>query len=132
MYDYIDINVLQGLVLSSVTGLGEGSDEVIFTTVGGRTFKMLHVQDCCEQVDINDVCGDIDDLLNSPILVAEESCSSENPDGVPVPEYQDSFTWTFYRLATISGWVTIRGYGESNGYYSEGVDFVEVKGDPRI
>ena len=65
------------------------------------------------------------DLVGSEILLAEEVSSGENPDGVTV-EYQDSFTWTFYKLSTIKGSVTIRWYGESNGYYSEAVDFCEV------
>jgi hypothetical protein len=88
-------------------------------------FKMYHSQDCCENVSVEDIVGNLEDLIGTPILKASEDTSDKNPDGV-VKEYQDSFTWTFYNLTTIKGYVTIRWYGESNGYYSERVDFVKL------
>ena len=106
-----------------------GDDEIFFITNEDRKFKLHHYQDCCESVDIEDICGDLGDLIGSPILVAEEVDNERdvNPEGVKIPEYQDSFTWTFYKLDTAKGGVTIRWYGESSGYYSESVDFDEVK-----
>ena len=74
-----------------------------------------------------EVVGDVQDLIGVPLLVAEESSSGENPEGAEVSEYQESFTWTFYKLATIKGYVDIRWYGESNGYYSEGVSLYKAE-----
>ena len=111
---------LVGKVLVSVEN---NSDEIIFTLDTGEKYKLYHEQDCCESVSVEDVIGDLNDLVGSPILMAEEVSRSENPEGV-TKEYQDyNFTWTFYKLATIKGYVTIRWYGESNGYYSESVDW---------
>jgi hypothetical protein len=103
-------------------------DEIIFTCDNGDKYKMYHQQDCCESVVIDDINGDINDLIGSPILIAEElTFLDENPDNVEKPVYQDdSFTWTFYKLATIKGFVDIRWYGDSNGYYSESVDFKKL------
>ena len=82
---------------------------------------MFHEQDCCESVQVEDVAGDMQDLVGSPIVQAEESSNSDNP-----PLRCESFTWTFYRLATAKGQVVLRWLGESNGYYSESVSFEEV------
>lgn len=101
----------------------KGDEELIFTLESGEIAKLYHSQDCCESVSINDIIGNLNDLVGSPLLMAEEVRSEEQPDGIEKPEYQDSFTWTFYKLATIKGYVTIRWLGESNGYYSESVDF---------
>lgn len=100
----------------------EYKPKIIFTTKCGKKYEMSHNQDCCESVTIEDVCGDLEDLLNTPILLAEEvstQCSKDNGLG-------DSQTWTYYKLATMKGYVTIRWYGVSNGYYSESVDFLDI------
>ena len=117
---------LVGKTIKEITGATKGSEEVIFSCDDGSRYRMDHDQDCCEDVSVEDIAGNIQDLIGSPILQAEESTSDETPEGVK-PEYQDSFTWTFYKLATVKGYVTIRWYGESNGYYSESVDFEKVE-----
>ena len=123
----MNFSILKGLTITSIDGLEDDSAEVIFTTSEGRRFEMSHSQDCCERVSIEDVCGDINDLLNSPILLAEEVTSEEDPEDIQKDYHDDSFCWTFYKLSTIKGDITIRWYGESNGYYSVGVDFKEIR-----
>lgn len=117
------IEDLRGTTLSAVQT--NNNDEIIFTTTEGVTYALFHSQDCCESVYIEDVCGDLDDLVGTPILMAEEVSSIEGFDeSKPLDGYEpESYTWTFYKLATIRGSVTIRFYGTSNGYYSESVSF---------
>lgn len=119
---------LKGLTLKSVTVNKEGAsggDELDLVAEDGRVFRMYHAQDCCENVRIESIVGDLEDLVGNPILMAEESSSEEGPEGTEKSD--ESQTWTFYKLATIKGYVDIRWHGESNGYYSESVEFVEMK-----
>ena len=111
---------LKGKVVVKIEGMEKDSGRVEFFCSDGTKYIMDHEQDCCESVYLEDVCGDKEDLLNSPILLAEEV---QNADGPALNEYEESWTWTFYKIATIKGTVTLRWYGTSNGYYSEEVDF---------
>lgn len=122
---YVDrkFSDLVGQTITSIKGLKKDSGDVYFTTTTGKEYKMYHSQDCCESVLIEDICGEVEDLIGSPILQAEEN-SSEDTSNTPTFR-GESCTWTFYRIATIKGQVVIRWLGESNGYYSETVDFVE-------
>jgi hypothetical protein len=114
-----NIDVLQGLTLREIRGMHRGSDEITFVTTRGRQFRMFHSQNCCENVELEDVCGDEDDLLNSPITISEQR-------SMQGPSRYESSTWTFYELGTNRGTVTLRWLGTSNGYYSEKVSFEEM------
>lgn len=118
-------HVMLGLTMVSVSG-DDGDRVMKFHSDNGRQFMFYHNQDCCECVSINDVIGDLTDLVGSPIIIAEEVSSAGAAD-VDCNYY--SCTWTFYRFATVKGTVTVRWLGTSNGYYSEGVDFLEVIDD---
>lgn len=98
-------------------------NSILFQTEN-ETFVMYHDQDCCEKVEIESIVGDLQDLVGSPILQADEKVNNNN--GENYDRGDDSNTWTFYTLATIKGYVDIRWHGSSNGYYSEGVDFLEI------
>ncbi len=120
-----EISDLIGLVPTRVY-IDDYDSMVIQTPVG--MFRFYHKQDCCENVTIESIVGDLQDLVGSPILLAEEVVS-EN-EGEALNKYDDSFTWTFYKFATIKGYVDVRWYGASNGYYSESVNlkFIALPG----
>lgn len=120
-YEYADVSDLLGRVVKRIQQ--NGNESIIFFMEDGDVYKMFHEQDCCEDVRIEEIHGNLDDLCGSPILMAEEVCVG--------PKWT---AWgreraTFYKFATIRGYVTIRWYGESNGYYSERVDFVKLEDD---
>jgi hypothetical protein len=120
----VEFECLKGKVLTSIIGR-VGDDRMILCCEDGDRYMLAHEQDCCESVTIDEIVGDLDDLIGHPILIADELESNKNPVGVE-KKNQESFTWTFYRLSTIQGTVVIRWYGESNGYYSESVDFEKL------
>ena len=119
-YNEVPITELIGKTL---TNIHNGGAELIFEASDGSEYKMYHEQNCCEGVSIEDITGELSDLIGSPILKAEVMTNSENPKD----QYEESFTWTFYHIATVKAHVTIRWYGSSNGYYSESIDFVKIK-----
>lgn len=118
-------NEMLGKVITTIAGGTEGAYEMTLTTGDGERFMFHHIQDCCEDVSINDVIGDINDLIGSPITQAEEVSDTHWSVAHMVDEHDalDSCTWTFYKFATIKGSVTVRWLGTSNGYYSESVHY---------
>lgn len=94
--------------------------EMLFRFDDGSQMRFRHDQECDEEVFIEDVCGDLADLVGSPLLVAEERA------GESIDVEWGTETWTFYTFRTIKGSVDIRWLGRSNGYYGERVDYTFI------
>lgn len=121
MPQIINISELIGKTLIRVWA----DDELIRFETKENRYEMYHKQDCCEHVYVSDICGELQDLVGTPILLAEEVSSSNK--GTDRESYEGTSTWTFYKLSTIKGDVTISWLGTSNGYYSESVDLYLVE-----
>lgn len=113
------ISDLIGKTFVQIQGGQVEDEEMVF--LGQDNFRFFHSRDCCENVRIVDLNGDLDDLVGTPILEASE-VSDGWSDTKLNRQLDDSHTWTFYRFTTIKGTVVVRWLGESNGYYSESVD----------
>lgn len=114
---------LKYLELEKVTAT---KDEMFFHITDGRVFRLYHSQDCCEDVNIEDITGDLEDLVGEVLMATEAVGGADSLHPPPEGRGCDSYLWTFYRIGTVKGTVVVRWFGESNGYYSEGVSFEEV------
>jgi hypothetical protein len=113
---HVVLNEILGLTLEKIDA---SEDEIIFHVRDKRKFVMNHEQDCCEAVWVEDITGDLDDLIGAPLVRAEERTEYDE-------DCDANCKWTFYEFATIKGSVTIRWCGSSEGPYSVSVTFGEV------
>jgi len=113
------IKEIQGQVFDSIIVDG---NTIIFKN-DFKTVEFHHEKDCCEDVYLESVDGDISLLENKVILAAEKVTNKS-----PAPDGRESYygEWTFYKFRTVSDSVTVRWFGESNGYYSTEVTLKET------
>lgn len=121
----MDVSDMIGKTFTSVRRSKDGDDEIILFSGDGYEYKLFssennNVNDV--QVVIDDIVGDLSDLENSPILVSE-LVKSEGKSRLN----NDIGTWSFYKFSTIKGYVDVKWWGRSNGYYSEEVNFSRIK-----
>ena len=118
--DPIGIGELMGKVIVHISGTDKYSKAVIFTCVNGGQYALESDEDFSSSVCLEDLTGDIADLIGTTIIKAEERTDAGKLAS------GDTFTWTFYELATIKGSVTIRWLGSSDRNYSESVSFSRI------
>ena len=108
--------IFAGKIITNISGLKLESDGVTFH-FEEEEFYMSHEQDCCESVYVEDINGDTNLAGATFYEIIEKVC-----DRGALTENEESYTWTFYTIKTSKGYLDIRWYGSSNGYYSERVD----------
>jgi len=93
---------------------------VPFESLKGKTLTKISLSDNMGFDDrANCEKAHLDDLIGSPIRMASMESNQENVD-------RQSQTWTFYKLATLKGYVSLRWFAASNGHYSEEVTFCQI------
>lgn len=111
-YEDIKFEKLEPLIGETIYKISKTNTELLFIT-DHRSFYFYDLEegtgnDC--RVEIDDIVGDLDDLIGTPLVKAEVRYNNdETKEG----------TWTFYHFATQKGYVDIKWFGVSNGYYSE-------------
>jgi len=105
----VAIDKLMGQIIFDIS---YDSETLIIRASNGLYF-FYHSQECCETVWLDDITGDLSDLIGRPILVAE--CRTGELEDGGDGEY------TFYQLGTVTGRVDFRFVGISH-YYSVGID----------
>ncbi len=101
--------------IKSIEGMHQGALEVLITFDDGSTIHQYHEQDCCENVEVEQVDGLPSKFIGA---IAHELLEKTN-EGETDYDHQ---TYTFYTLKTSKGYLDWRWLGESNGYYSESVE----------
>lgn len=111
-----------GKTIQEIRGCKKHSDEVTIKFTDGSCLKFYHRQDCCETVLLEDFDVTPEDLVNANIISIEERISNSNENEIkPLNTWDQSYTWSFYVIKTSRFTMTMRWYGESNGWYSETV-----------
>jgi len=98
------------------------SDTISFFEADGTEYRFEHWQSCCEHVYIESIVGELSDLVGQPINFCEEA-TRDDPDACELGR------WTFYKFATRLGYVDVRWYGSSNGFYGVGVNLTKYNNE---
>ena len=121
--EWVAFDVLEGQTITEIENKDDA--ELIFTTAEGNQYLMYHQQDCCEDVWLDDSDG-LDDIIGQVVRRATES----SQDIEDIDHNYGTGTWTFYSIITDKSIANLVWRGESNGYYSESVDFMKcVEGE---
>lgn len=108
--------------LSNYTYFASDDQDAIYFELDNDTLVIFkHNRECCEEVNIKDIVGNLHDLIGEPLLEAEVVV---NENEGTCSERQQS---TFFKFTTSKANVNITWFGTDNGYYSTTVSMRQVE-----
>ncbi len=118
--------VIEAEIIRTNSKLGFSRDvSILYLKTDNYIAVFYYEPDCCATCTIDDVSGDLNSLVGSKLTTARVSTNKSEEEG-------DSNTWTYYHFATIKGYVDIKWFGESNGFYSEEVSMSMFKNEKPV
>lgn len=108
--------MLCGKIVAHMDGFHSGSTECCIKFTDGSLARLYHEQDCCEEVYLEDVCGNPSDFIEQPLTLFEQRDGTYD---------EGSMRYTFYELGCPKGCITLRWYGYADwASYSTAVDYI--------
>lgn len=93
------------------------NEAIVFDSGTNELYVLTHIQECCENVWIESITGELEDLIDNPLIMAEVASQTKcDEDG-----FSDQIFY-FYKFATVKGYVTIRFVADDTPYYSTEVE----------
>lgn len=114
----IDYTLAYDKTIKDVQFVHKYSDEVVITFEDDSQLTFSHDQECCETVSLEDYEYSYKDLKGSVLRTIEVRTKNKEVENIS----EESYMWTFYNIVTSKGDLHMRWYGQSNGYYSVGVN----------
>lgn len=114
------------LIGKTIKAISVDDDELDITVTDGEKdyrYGIRHFQDCCENVSLDSVDGNIHNMIGKKITDAYSMISD-----LPYEEYRGG-TRSVYRIVAEDDYLWLEWHGRSNGYYGEGVTFFQYDDD---
>lgn len=105
--------------------LNDNKTELIFISEDDKIYKMFYHNMGNSECVLEDIVGDLNDLVGMPILKAYKTI--ENGKSKINKFFNDWELWTFYNFSTIKGTITLKWVDIDDYYYSVEVQFEEIK-----
>ena len=115
---------ISSLVGKTIFSITVSKNSISFKTGDGE-YIMLGISEYGVVIELQEVDGDLEDLLDSPVLEASEK-SGDDQKSPPDDYTYDSWTWALYKIGTRKGRVNLWWLGIGIGYYPEMVSFLRV------
>lgn len=125
-FEKISLNELIGKTFYEIKKRG---DNISFTDMEGTVYKFNSYHSGFSETFLEDIEGELSDLANSKIIIAEMVKKTENynSDLKRASPYYDYSQWVFYKFATLKGYVTIKWRCEASANYSSEVIIEKIK-----
>lgn len=108
-----NFNILKGKIFNKII---VDDNQIFFYCDDNIVYKLYDANNSGSELE--SIVGDLEDLINNPILSAEEIKNEDSKFNCMI--------WTFYKLATIKGYVDIRWQGSNDGLYADEVSLIKV------
>jgi hypothetical protein len=123
----VPFHTLKGKIITKISVIKQTERiDQIRIEVGAKNFRLFHDEACCEEVQLVKIIGKIESIIGKKITLAEEDSFEPPWWKGEYSEFSRTHTWSSYYLEAGTSRLELWFLGQSNGCYSEVLEFQEL------